>query len=126
MKKIFGISLVAIGLLLITLAVQSGYSNTALVDQDVGIEYTINDHQSIEISAITMPGNIQIARGVSVPVKYLINEAIVFDDEPDYECNIYYTISRIDYKPDEMHEYLRSIDKYPFAYDLGLRWVPSA
>jgi hypothetical protein len=69
----------------------------------------------------TPVSDIQIARGVSVPIKFLISDAIIYDDFQSYECNIYYTISRTDYKSDALDGYPNQIDKYPFASDLGNR-----
>ena len=124
MKKFFGTGLLLVSLLLV-LAVQSGYSSATVVDQDVGIVCTISDVHQMQNSVISSCESIQIARGVSVPCKYLISDAITFDDFQSYECNIYYTISRTDYKPDALAGYPNLIDKYPFASDLGLRWAPS-
>ncbi len=118
MKKFLALGLLALLFVALQFMVPT---NPVPVDNDVGITCTISDYQSIQTPVITMPESIQIARGVSVPDKYLITDAIIFDDEISYECNVYYTISRTDYKPDKLAGYPNSIDKYPFASDLGLR-----
>jgi len=97
-----------------------------LAEDDVGIVYSIADNTSMPIATLAENEQIQIARGVSVPDKGLISyDCIVFEDKTNYQCNIYYTISRTDYKPNELDGYPNLIDKYPFASDLGLRWAPS-
>jgi hypothetical protein len=110
MKKIFGIGVILFALLMV-FAVQSGYS--------------INDVHQMPNLIVAPCESIQIARGVSVPYKYLISDAITFDDYQSYECNIYYTISRTDYKPAALAGYPKQIDKYPFSGDLGLRYTSS-
>ena len=124
MKKFFGTGLLLVSLLLV-LAVQSGYSSATVVDQDVGIVCTISDVHQMQNSFIAPCESIQIARGVSVPCKYLISDAITFDDFQSYECQIYYTISRTDYKADISPGYPKQIDKYPFSGDLGVRYTSS-
>jgi hypothetical protein len=124
MKKIFGIGVILFALLMV-FAVQSGYSRATMVDQDVGIVYAINDVHQMPNLIVAPCESIQIARGVSVPYKYLISDAITFDDYQSYECNIYYTISRTDYKPAALAGYPKQIDKYPFSGDLGLRYTSS-
>ena len=125
MKKFFGTGLLLVSLLLV-MAIQTGYSQPALVEDDVGIVYTITDIHTMQSPVIAPCESYQIARGVSVPVKTLILDCITYDDFQSYECNIYYTISRMDYKPDALAGYPKQIDKYPFSGDLGVRYTSSS
>jgi hypothetical protein len=112
--------------MLITLAVQTGYSQPLLVEDDVGIVYTIADNHTMQNPVIAPCESYQIARGVSVPCKTLTMDCITYDDFQSYECNIYYTISQTDYKPNALADYPKQIDKYPFSGDLGVRYTPSS
>lgn len=119
MKKFFGTGLLLVSLLLV-MAIQSGYSTPVVPDDDVGIVYSIADNTQMPIVNIAPSEQIQIARGVSVPDKGLINyDCIVFEDFTNYQCNIYYTISRIDRKLDVLIGFERTPDKYPFSGNLG-------
>jgi hypothetical protein len=124
MKKFFGTGLLLVSLLLI-MAIQTGYSKPKLGEQDVGIVYTIADNHTMQNPIIAPCESYQIARGVSVPILYLISDCITYDDFQSYECNIYYTISHTDYKPDALAGYPKQIDKYPFSGDLGVRYTSS-
>lgn len=86
----------------------------------------IDQTSAIEFAQPTAQIMICIDRGVSVPYKGLIkSDAQITNDTQKFECNIYYTISQIDLKPDILAGYRNEIDKYPFAADLGLRYTSS-
>lgn len=98
-------------------------------------EMFVNLPPGQEIIAITLIENLQIidqasetyliARGVSVPYKGLIKDVEIYNSITDFQCNICYTISKVDLKPDILNGFRQEIDKYPFAGDLGLRYAPS-
>jgi cbb3-type cytochrome oxidase subunit 3 len=97
-------------------------------DKDVGYSLTINDQNNIvtipSVQSPVIAGEVSylIARGVSVPDKGLISsDAIIYNDQESFECNLYYTIDRIDLKLPVLPGFKNQPDKYPFASDLGLR-----
>lgn len=91
-----------------------------VVDKDVGYSLTID--QNIPQTVFLAPAitDYQIVRGVSVPYKGLIDQdALVTYNQESFECGIYYTIDRIDFKLPTLTGFESQPDKYPFASDLG-------
>lgn len=92
-----------------------------VVDNDVGYSLTIdqNTNQMIAVSPAPVM-DYQIVRGVSVPYKGLISQdALITYNQESFECGIYYTIDRIDFKLSTLTGFEDQPDKYPFASDLG-------
>lgn len=88
---------------------------------DVGYSLTIDQNVPVMI-AVSPVMDYQIIRGVSVPYRGLINQdALITYNQESFECNIYYTIERIDLKLPTLTGFENQPDKYPFASDLGLR-----
>lgn len=64
----------------------------------------------------------QIARGVAVPYRGLIaRDAINTIISQSFECNLYYTITQTEYQPRLLAGFRTEINKYPLAFDLGVR-----
>jgi len=117
-----------LSVLLVAFLAQSLTISNSIVDKDVGYSLTIKQNQTVvtilpfESPVISGEVNYLLDRGVSVPDKGLINqEIIVYNEEENFQCNIYYTIERIDLKLPTLTGFENQIDKYPFASDLGLR-----
>jgi hypothetical protein len=67
----------------------------------------------------------QIARGVSVPYRGLINEYLKYNYIIKFTCNRYYTISQTDYTPRLMAGIRTERVTTRFATDLGVRYTSS-
>jgi len=125
MKKVF---VMLFSLLLIAfLSTAFNSPGKKAIDKDVGYSLTIDQNDIVTIPSVQSPviaGEVSylIARGVSVPDKGLISsDAIIYNDQESFECNLYYTIDRIDLKLPVLPGFENQPDKYPFASDLRLR-----
>ena len=117
-----------LSVLLVAFLAQSLTISNSIVDKDVGYSLTIDQNQTVvtilpfESPVISGEVNYLLDRGVSVPDKGLTNQDIlIFNNAESFECNLYYTIERIDLKLPTLTGFENQIDKYPFASDLGLR-----
>jgi hypothetical protein len=117
MKKMLILALIALFYIVTSALVPS---NTVPVDQDVGIVCTIADNHQMPNVVISPCESYQVARGVSVPCKYLMSEAIIFDDLSDFRCYDYHTIQTPIFETETLPGYTQRIDKYPLEI-LGLR-----
>jgi hypothetical protein len=124
MKKMLILALIALFYIGISAMVPP---QKVVVDKDVGIIYVSPSIQATDViinetnytmtnNLITyMPESRSIVSGVEK------SDLIVYSNEETFECNIYYTIDRIDLKLPTLTGFENQPDKYPFASDLGLR-----
>jgi hypothetical protein len=120
MKKLF----VMFFSVLLVAFLSSSFTDTKIApDKDVGYSLTINQITTVSFEVPTIqPVFILLSRGVSVPYKGLTNQDILtFNNFQSFECNLYYTISRLDLKLPTLTGFESQPDKYPFATDLGFR-----
>ena len=118
MKKFFAFGLIALLFAMVQFVVPP---QTVPTNRDVGYSLTIDQNIPQTVFLAPAVADYQISRGVSVPYKGLTNDVLTFSDELSFECNLYYTIEKIDSKLPTLAGFESQPDKYPFVSDLGNR-----